>query len=379
MPTVLLVAHHFSPHVGGLELVVERQARSLAANGFRVIVLTSRFGATPPVDDLGAGVEVVRVGCWHFFEHYFFIPFPLFSPRLFVEAHRLLKRVDIVHVHDVFYLSSWVVAALARLARKPMLLTQHVAMVDHPSRFVMAVQKLVYATVGRWIFSRSRCVVVYNDNVRSFLRANRVPDDRVLPLLNGIDTARFRPADDEERRVIRERFGLPQDRSLVLFVGRLVEKKGYHILLAAKDPQFDLVIAGPGSIPADGRVPGVHWLGALDQSQTADLFRACDVFAFPAVGEIFTLVMQEAMASGLPVVTTDDPAYAGSIVSGHVRLCPRSATGFRTALGELLADRDALRSLSDRGRELAIVHFDWHKNFQRIIQVYSAVLREGVA
>lgn len=374
MATVLLVAHHYPPHVGGLELVVERQAQSLAGNGYRVIVLTSRFDSLPGAEEPRPGLEVIRIPCWHVFEKLFFIPFPVFSPRLIFEAWRQLKRVDLVHVHDVFYVSSWVVAMLAVIARKPILLTQHVATVEHRSRFVMWVQRLVYATAGRAIFARALSIIVYNENVRAFLRSHGVADQRILPLANGVDTSRFRPAAEGERRDIRDRYRLPQDRPLVLFVGRLVEKKGHHVLLAARDPAFDLVFVGPGTVPADGRTPGVHWLGPLDQAQTAELFRACDVFAFPAVGEVFTLVMQEAMASGLPVVTTDDPTYAGSILSGLVILCPRQAECFRQAILSLLSDAGRLRELKLRGRELAVRHFDWHANFKRIMSTYSDVL-----
>src|SRR5688572_16073514 len=76
MPTVLLVAHHYPPHVGGLEVVVERQARSLVASGYEVIVLTSRC-PEECVDPGLPGVQVIRVACWHIFEKRFFIPFPL--------------------------------------------------------------------------------------------------------------------------------------------------------------------------------------------------------------------------------------------------------------------------------------------------------------
>ncbi|MEJ0085355.1 MAG: glycosyltransferase family 4 protein [Pseudomonadota bacterium] len=380
MPTALLVAHHYPPHVGGLELVVERQAQSLAENGYRVVVLTSRSGSAARADEPRAGIELIRLSCAHFFEKRFFIPFPLFSPRLVPAAWKQLKRADVVHIHDVFYMSSWIVAALAFIARKPFLLTQHVALVDHPSRFVMWVQRLVYATVGRWIFAHARSIVAYNENVRAFLRSRRVPEERVLVLANGIDTALFRPASANERRDIRGRCELPQDRPLVLFVGRLVEKKGYQILLDAKSAAFDLVFVGPGDVPAAGRVPGVHWLGALNQAQTAEIYRACDVFAFPAIGEIFTLAMQEAMASGLPVVTTDDPAYAGSIVSGQVVLAERRADAFRRAIQDLLADPGALRAIGTRGRELAARHFDWHANFGRMLTIYSGTrMRESVA
>jgi D-inositol-3-phosphate glycosyltransferase len=374
MPTVLLVCHHYPPHIGGLGLVVQKQAESLVAEGYRVIVLTSRYGQVRDVERGGSGIQIVAIPCSHILERVLNIPFPLFSVRLFWRSWRLVGQADVVHLHDVFYLSSWVSGAWAILRRKPLLITQHVAMVDHSSRWVMGVQRLVYATFGRGLFRAASKIVVYNQNVQSFLRSMGIPQERILFVANGIDTAAFRPASPEERAAIRQHFGLPQGRSLVLFVGRLVEKKGYHILLAARDPAYDLVFAGPGPIPKDARIEGVHWMGPLDQDQTAQLFRACDLFAFPAVGEIFTLVMQEAMASGLPVVTTDDPAYRGSVVAQCVTVAPRDATAFREAIAQTLRDPAALSRLSAASRAVAVQSFDWRKNFLPLAAVYSEIL-----
>jgi len=377
MPTVLLVCHHYPPHIGGLGLVVQKQAESLVAHGYQVVVLTSRYGRIRDVDRGAPGIEIMGVPCSHILERVFNVPFPLFSVSLLWRAWRLVRRADVVHLHDVFYLSSWVAGVLAILLRKPMLVTQHVAMVDHSSRVVMFVQRLVYATIGRWLFSGAHKVVVYNENVQSFLRSMGVPQARILFVSNGIDTGLFRPASQEERATIRLRFGLPQGRALVLFVGRLVEKKGCHILLAARDPAFDLVFVGPGPIPKDGRTDGVHWMGPLDQDQTAQLFRACDLFAFPAIGEIFTLVMQEAMASGLPVVTTDDPAYRASPVARCITVSPRDAESFRKAIARTLSDPGALSRLGAESRDVAVRIFDWGRNFPALEAVYAEILRKS--
>jgi D-inositol-3-phosphate glycosyltransferase len=374
MPTALLVAHHYPPHIGGLGLVVQKQAESMAENGYQVVVLTSGYRQRRGSEAAHPGIHVISIPCSHIFEKLINIPFPLFSPGLLWETWRQVRRADVVHIHDVFYMSSWVAGWVAAMLRKPILLTQHVGMVDHPSRLVMFIQRMAHATVGRWLFSRARRIVVYNQNVRAFLRSMDVPEDRILFMANGIDTSEFRPASPEERAAIRKRFGLPQDRFLVLFVGRLVEKKGYHILLAARDPAYDLVFVGPGAIPKDGCTQGVHWIGPLDQDQTAELYRACDLFAFPAIGEIFTLVMQEAMACGVPVLTTDDPAYAGSMVSGAVDLCQRDADSFKAGIKRLLGDRDRLLSLGVQSRQIAVRYFDWRTNSSRLLDAYSDVL-----
>lgn len=374
MSTVLLVAHHYPPHIGGLGVVVQKQAQSLAQHGYRVVVLTSRYGRIRDQDRSEPGITISAVPCSHFLERVFNIPFPLFSPSLLWRSWKLVRGADVVHIHDVFYISSWVSGVIAMWLKKPMLVTQHVAMVEHSSALVMGVQRLVYATFGRWLFAGARKVVVYNQNVQAFLRSMGVPQERILFLANGIDTEAFRPATLPERLTIRQRFGLPADRPLALFVGRLVEKKGYHLLFAGRNPAYDLVFVGPGPVPQDGHTTGVHWLGPKDQAETAQLYRACDVFAFPAIGEIFTLVMQEAMASGLPVITTDDPAYSDSIVSGCVAVAPRDAASFREALVRILSDPSLLARMGAQSREVAVRSFDWRQNFQPLEAEYSRIM-----
>ena len=376
MPTVLLVAHNYPPHIGGLELVVQKQAESLVNSGYQVVILTSRYARVRDEERGSAGIEVVGVPCSHILERIFNIPFPLFSISLIWRSWKFVRKVDVVHIHDVFYISSWVTGTLALLLRKPMLVTQHVAMVDHPSKLVMLIQRFVFATIGRWLFSRARKIVVYNSNVQSFLQSTGVPLERILLISNGIDTAAFRPPAPDERFAIRQRFGLPQDRFLVLFVGRLVEKKGYHVLLDARDPSYDLVFAGPGPIPKAGRLDNVYWMGPMDQGRAAELFRACDLFAFPAIGEIFTLVMQEAMASGLPIVTTDDPAYRGSVVSNCITVACRDGASFRDALVRILGDRSLMSRLREQSRCVAVQNFDWRKNFLALAALYSRILEK---
>ena len=89
MPTALLVAHHYPPHIGGLGMVVQKQARGMAENGFHVVVLTSRFERSGQ-GDAHSGIEVIRLPCSHVLDRVFGVVFPLFSPRLLWEAWRLV-------------------------------------------------------------------------------------------------------------------------------------------------------------------------------------------------------------------------------------------------------------------------------------------------
>ena len=106
MPSVLLVSHHYPPHIGGLGVVVQKQAESMAENGYQVVVLTSRYGRVRDADRDGTGIHVIGVPCSHILEKVINIPFPLFSVSLIWRAWKLVRAADVVHIHDVFYLSS---------------------------------------------------------------------------------------------------------------------------------------------------------------------------------------------------------------------------------------------------------------------------------
>ncbi|GAA2638039.1 glycosyltransferase family 4 protein [Paractinoplanes durhamensis] len=367
---VLLVSHYFPPHLGGIENVVEHQARNLAAAGAEVVVLTTgERSELVPLDDR---IRVQRIAAWNGFERRLGIPFPVPGPGLFVHAARWARWADAVHVHDTAYVTSWVGGAAAMLTRTPFVMTQHVALVDHPARLVGVVQRAVLACAGRVLLRRAAAVFVLNDTVAAFAQDNGAHPTRVHHLPNGVDTGAFTPcASPAERRSLRERLGLPVDRVLVLFAGRLVPKKGYDLLLAAAGPSYDLVFAGDGhqGVPESG--PGTHHLGRLNAGELADAYRACDIFALPSTSEGFPLTVQEAMASGLPILTTDDPGYESyQLCRRHVRLVPREVAALRTALAELAGDPHLRERMGRWSRQYAIKRFSWAMHAEQLLGRY---------
>lgn len=377
---ILLVCHYYAPHVGGIEIVVQAEAERLAALGHEVTVLTScvRTGAERPGVSHEGGVRVVRVAAWNGLEDRVGVPFPVFSPRLLATALRLARQADIVHVHDCFYLSSWSAGLAAALARRPLVLSQHVAMVDHPSAAVRTVQRLVYGVAGRALIRRAKRVFVINDYVARFVASLGAGAAKVVVLSNGVDAERYRAAaDSAEREVLRKEYGLPLDRPLALFVGRLVPKKGIDVALGARTARFDLVVVGSGDAAlVDGR-PGVHFLGSRPPRQVAELFRACDLCVAPTTGEIFPLVVKEAMSTGLPVVTTDEADYAAlGAETGGLVLVPREPTAVGAAIEAILADPQAHARMSEQARAYAQQHFSWNEHLDLLRENYRAA-RDG--
>ena len=215
--TILMVSHYYQPHVGGLEIAVQNLAHSLTQAGHKVTLATCASQGSTAGIRAENKVTVHRIRALNFFDTHFGIPFPIPSPSIFSRVWREVRTADIVHVHDVFYITSWIAYVCARLQGKPLFLTQHVAIVEHPSRLVMRLQRAVYAFWGRLIFSYAQRIIVHNATVKQFL-TGRADKRKILELRNGIDRTLFYPVKDTaEKKALRKHFNLPE-RPLALFV-----------------------------------------------------------------------------------------------------------------------------------------------------------------
>ena len=188
----------------------------------------------------------------------------------------------------------------------------------------------------------------------------------------GIDTRDFCPGTPEAVRATREKHGLAPGVPVILFVGRLVLKKGFQKLVMARGPEYEIVLVGPGPIP-DHVPAGVTFLGSISRAELRDLYQASDIFAFPAVGEMLTLAMLEAMACGLPVVTTAEEGYSRyDLDPDGVALVPAEPEVLRATFLDLLGQPDRMTYMRAYSRRLAQEQFDWQSNAANLAAEYEA-------
>jgi glycosyltransferase involved in cell wall biosynthesis len=160
--------------------------------------------------------------------------------------------------------------------------------------------------------ARSAIVVCVSDSTAEEIRRHyRVHADAVVP--NGIDLSVFTPRPLADARAHLE---LPGDERLALFAGRLNASKGSGFLRrACERAGYRLMVAGPAA------VPGAHYLGALSADELAFAYAAADCVVLPSLYEACSYVLLEALACGVPVLTT----RVGSVPS-LLRKVPEYAT-----------------------------------------------------
>lgn len=278
---------------------------------------------------------------------------------LLAQLHALRKfekEFDYIHAH-------WLIpqGILASFCKKPFLVTGHGGDVGELNRSVF------YALKKRCL-KKAAAVTVVSGHLRYLLMEKYgYTQSGIIPM--GCNTSYFSP---DHRK---ENYFSQGNKKVVLFVGRLAEKKGTAYLIRAMR-QIDalLVIAGGGPLEADCKAltsqlhleERVRFLGAKPHTELRTLFASADLFAAPSVtakgGDVegFGLVILEAMASGLPVVASRSGGIIDLITDGENGLLApeRDAGQLADQINRLLGDDVLRRELSLASRRTAC-RFDY--------------------
>ena len=380
---ILLASHYALPHLGGIEVIVDAMARELSRRGHDVVHVASGARNAGPMIADPTEYRLLRLPAFNGLERRFDVPWPVFGPALAAAVRREVPRMDVVHAHGFLYMPTLAAFLMPRRGRgRPArVLTEHVHHVEYASRALDAAQALAIGTLGRFTARAADQLTSVNPKVVAELRAlaPRVPVD-LIP--NGVDVDRYRPLGAVEKAALRARLGW-DERPRVLFVGRLVAKKGVEVALqAAVEARgaFRLVVVGPGELdepaPEEADV-----LGPLAPERVRELYQAADAFLLPSRGEGFPVTVQEAMASGLPVVLCDDPAYAPNLAGagdGVRQVEPDGAAAAATLAG-WLEDPERRARAGASAAAHARRRFSWSAQIVEHEELYERLLGPGGA
>jgi glycosyltransferase involved in cell wall biosynthesis len=206
-------------------------------------------------------------------------------------------------------------------------------------------------------------------NQKQYLLDYGVDERRIRIAQMTVDVARISrhaaQQDAEKRQGIRKRLGLAADAFVFVYVGRLEPHKGVPDLLAAfqrlaAGRPAQLAIVGDGSLQglareAERDVPGVRTLGRLADEALLDAYSAADALVLPSLFEPWGLVVNEAMAAGLPVIASDRVGCAPDLVcAGETGLLfpAGDVDALRNAMQRLMNDHPLRERMRLNGRQL---------------------------
>jgi len=376
-----MISDVYFPRVNGVSTSIETFRRALAGLGHAVTLIAPRYGA-----DDGADEQVMRVPS----RYLFLDPEDRMMKAAAIRrlVPRLKGRFDLVHVQTPF-VAHYMGKTLARRLGLPVLETYHTFFEEYLHHYVPWLPAVWMRAAARG-FSRSQCngvdrVIVPSRAMLEVLRRYGVRTGMEV-VATGLPASRFQEGDGAR---FRARHDIDPLRPVLVHVGRVAYEKNIDFLLRVlvrvrhAVPDALLVIAGEG--PARGALQrqvrelglgaNVHFTGYLDRDgELLDCYRAGDAFVFASRTETQGLVLLEAMAQGVPVVSTAIGGTRDILDAGRGALVPPdSEPAFAQAVLQLLNDAALRRRLGEDARVYAQ---QWSEAFfaERLVEVYRRVL-----
>lgn len=366
---ILTLSYDFPPLGSGGAAVASGLSRELARLGHAVDVVTMGFRGLPRQEVI-EGVRVHRVPCLRRRRHLCTMPeaasyLALAGPTLrrLIAAH----RYDVLHAHFILP-GGYMAWRLHRATGIPYVITAHGSDVPghNPHRFRAAHR--ILAPVWETVIRDAQRVICPSETLRSLV-TRRSPLAQTVVIPNGVDAARFEPA-RPARRVPR-----------ILTVARLTEGKGIQHALAALDgvaEEYELHIAGDGPyLPtlrelARGQNGRVRFWGWLDgrSAELKELYETSSVFLFPSQAENCPIALLEAMAAGLPIITTQGTGCAEVVGDAALLVPPADPGAIRQALHRLLPNAALRRRLGEAGRRRLAARFSWAGVARQYLDAY---------
>jgi glycosyltransferase involved in cell wall biosynthesis len=378
---ILFISDVYFPRINGVSTSIETFRRNLRTLGHTVHLIAPDY-QSPSSDE----TDILRVPAKH-------LPFDpedrLMSYGWVMKNIDNLRseQYDIIHIQTPF-VAHYLGTKLSRLLNVPCVETYHTFFEEYLYHYIPVVPKKLMKLIAKR-FSRHQgnsldgMIVPSHPMLRVLKDYGVTTRSEVIP--TGIEPASFVLGD---REGFRKNYNIPQERPVLLFVGRVAHEKNIGFLLKVLDcvrkqiPEVLFVIAGEGpareSLVQEAKVLGLNeniaFIGYLDRhTELNNCYRSADIFIFSSRTETQGLVLLEAMAQGVPVVSTAELGTKDVLHDGlGVWIAKEDLTDFTEKIVKMLKDDEARKSLGVSGRDYA---HGWSasKQAERMLTFYQSV------
>lgn len=377
---IAIITENFLPKLDGVTRTVSRLLEHLHMQEHQVLLLGPECGM-----DEYAGAEVIGTAG---------LPLPFYPELKFnffrpLFLRRLIEfRPDIIHVVDPVILGATGLAA-ARFLNIPIVSSYHTNLAAYCGHFGFSL-----LTQPMWLYNRfvhNQCSLTFcpSASTAAMLKKQGFEHVRIWP--RGVEDTLFQPG--RRSKALRTSWlsgqGIPEDKVILLYVGRISWEKNLRLLVQAyrkmDHTRCHLVIVGQGPAYAEvqqdlSQVP-VTFTGYLSGEELATAYASADIFAFPSYTETFGQVVLEAMASGLPVVGVQSEGVSDLVEHGRTGLLlaaerhseNEQIVGYRAYLERLIEYPEERMHMSSSALSSALPH-TWYDAMELLVQGYKEVV-----
>lgn len=307
-----------------------------------------------------------------------------------IKAYKALKKLISEGEYDVVHCNTPVGGILTRMAARAKRRKGELTVVyeAHGFHFFKGGSKknwILWYPIEKW-FSRYTDVLITINQMDHALAKEKFKAKKVeyIPGV-GLDLSRFEAAEKETS--LREEFGLSEDTKIVFSVGELNQNKNQQVILRAlahlNDPDIHYFLAGNGpmkesliALASELKISdNIHFLGY--RRDIPSLLKNADVYAFPSLREGLGMASIEAMATGLPIITSDRHGindYSENGVTGF-KYDPYDYVGFADGIKRIVYDEELKRKMGEHNIGVS-KRFTVEASMDRLSDIYREILKD---
>lgn len=371
---ILKVSYEFPPIGGGGARVVEGLAKELVHLGHEVDLVTMHFRGLPYYERVH-GINVYRVPCVRMKES---ICRPAEMVSYLAIALPFIRRIirknkyDINHTHFIF--PDGVLSRMVRdSAGLPYVITAHGSDVPgyNPNRFINLHKTL--KPLWLRVVTGAESLISPSQSLAELIQMHH-PHSSIKVIPNGIRVADF---DLTKKQINR-----------VLIASRFFERKGVQYFLKALDGLdisfiVDIVGTGPHLATLKSMAENldirsdINFHGWMDNTTSGfhELFEKAGIFVLPSESENFPIVLLEAMAANLAIITTKGTGCEEVVGDAGLLVPIRDPDAIRRALIQIAGKQDMIERMGRAARDRVIREFDWSVVTNRYLDVYRSAIK----
>jgi glycosyltransferase involved in cell wall biosynthesis len=392
---ILNVTQTYFPFMefGGPPVKVRSLSQQLVKLGHQVTVLTADWGLQSHALAAGgrakrtavgwrleeSGIEAIYLPSWL---HYRALSW---NPGIARFCRAQLRRFDVAHIFGLYDFLGPAMAAACRRGGIPYIVEPIGMFVPIVRNFLL--KRTYHLSLGRPMLRGSRAIMATSPQEVAELASSGLPAEKIVVRRNGVEVPDVMP----DRGMFRAAVGIPADGKLILYLGRLSEKKSPDVLLRAfallcnkeSDADLRLVFAGPdeggmkqklkrmsGNLGVSARV---QILGAVFNEDKWRAYRDADVFVLPSQNENFGNTAGEAVAAGTPVVVTDKCGIAPLLADVAGLVVKHEASAIAQAVARVLYE-PGLHARLSAGCKRAAAKLNWDEPAEQMEHLYEQLV-----
>ncbi len=374
---ILTLCYEFPPIGGGGSQVVAGLSRQLVRMGHQVDLLTMGFGKLPAEAEVD-GVRVHRVPCGRRQAYHCTMletAAYLMAASAWVRRRLKVERYDLIHAHFIFPdgILAWRAHQAAGL---PYVITAHGSDVAGYNLYRLQWAHKLLAPLWRRVVGSAAAIICPSSMLQNLVHLQSVAaKTRVIP--NGIDAVSFPTSSDPRHKKI-------------LVVTRILERKGIQYLIQAlkgfpHDWAVHIVGDGPYlpslKVAAERQGVAVKFEGWMESGSVAlkELYETSQIFVLPSEAENFPVVLLEAMAAGLAIITTKETGCAEVVADAGILIPAKDAAAIKAALEQLIENPNRCQALGQAARRRLEEQFSWPSVAQRYVAIYQQAIDSGIS